>query len=100
MDMNTFSMLLTILHYLGGGGGGLAASAVSNSWDPTDCSLPGSSVHGISQARILEWVAISFAGGSSQPKDGTWVSCIAGSLYQMSYPGKSLLSYSELITFS
>ena len=31
MDMNTFSMLLTILHYLGGGGGGLAASAVSNS---------------------------------------------------------------------
>ena len=32
-----------------------------------DCSLPGSSVHGISQARILEWVAISFSKGSSQP---------------------------------
>ena len=34
--------------------------------DPMDCSLPGSSVHGIFQARILEWVAISFSGGSSQ----------------------------------
>ena len=34
-----------------------------------DCSLPGSSVHGISQARILEWVTISFSRGSSRPKD-------------------------------
>ena len=33
--------------------------------DPTDCSLPGSSVHGIFQARVLEWVAISFSKGSS-----------------------------------
>ena len=41
-----------------------------------DCSLPGSSVHGISQARILEWVAISFSSGSSQPRNRTWVSCI------------------------
>ena len=39
--------------------------------DPMDCSLPGSSVHGISQARILEWVAISFSRGSSQPRDPT-----------------------------
>ena len=100
MGMNSFSMLLTVLHYLGGGGGGLATSFVSNSWDPMDCSLPGSSVHGISQARILEWVAISLARESSQPKDGNRVPCIAGSLHQMSYPGKSLLSYSELITFS
>ena len=36
---------------------------------------PGSSVHGISQARILEWVAISFSRGSSRPRDWTWVSC-------------------------
>ena len=43
-----------------------------------DCSLPGSSVHGISQARILEWVAISFSRGFSQPRDQTWVSEIAG----------------------
>ena len=37
--------------------------------DPTDCSLPGSSVHGILQATILEWVAISFSRGSSQSRD-------------------------------
>ena len=37
--------------------------------DPMDCSQPGSSVHGISQARILEWVAISFSRGSSQPRN-------------------------------
>ena len=42
-----------------------------------DCSPPGSSVHGIHQARILEWVAISFSRGSSQPRDWTRVSCIA-----------------------
>ena len=37
--------------------------------DPMDCSPPGSSIHGILQARILEWVAISFSRGSSQPRD-------------------------------
>ena len=37
--------------------------------NPVDCSPPGSSVHGISQARVLEWVAISFSRGSSQPRD-------------------------------
>ena len=46
--------------------------------DPIDCSLPGSSVHEIFQARVLEWAAISFSRGSSQPRDGTWVSHIAG----------------------
>ena len=45
--------------------------------DPMDCSLPGSSVQGIFQARILEWVAISFSRGSSQPRDRTQVSHIA-----------------------
>ena len=43
-----------------------------------DCSLPGSSVHGIFQARILEWVAISFSRWSSQPRDRTWVSRVVG----------------------
>ena len=43
-----------------------------------DCSLLGSSLHGILQARILEWVAISFSRGSSQPRDQTQVSSIAG----------------------
>ena len=46
--------------------------------NPVDCSLPGFSVHGILQARILEWVAISFFRGFSQPRDGTRVSCIGG----------------------
>ena len=46
--------------------------------DPMDCCLPGSSVHGIVQARILEWVAISFSRESSQPRDRTQVSCITG----------------------
>ena len=43
-----------------------------------DCSLPGSSVHGIFQSRVLEWVAISFSRGSSQPRDQTRVSHTAG----------------------
>ena len=46
--------------------------------DPVDCSLPGSSVHEILQARILEWVAISFSRGSSRPRDRTQASCIGG----------------------
>ena len=37
--------------------------------DPMDCSLPGSSVRGIFQAKVLEWIAISFSRGSSQPRD-------------------------------
>ena len=46
--------------------------------DPMDCNLPGSSICGILQARILEWVAISFSRRSSQPRDQTQVSCITG----------------------
>ena len=45
--------------------------------NPTGCSLPGSSVHGSLQARILEWVAISSSKGSSQPRDGIRVSCVS-----------------------
>ena len=44
--------------------------------DPMDCSPPGSSVYGISQARMLEWVVIPFSRGSSWPKDQTCISCI------------------------
>ena len=44
--------------------------------DPRDYSPPGSSVHGISQERILEWVAISYSRGSSWPRDRTHISCI------------------------
>ena len=45
--------------------------------DPMDCSPPGSSVHGTSQARILEWVVNSFSRGSSQPKGRTYISYIS-----------------------
>ena len=49
--------------------------------NPVDCSPPGSSVHEILQAWILEWVAMPFSRGSSWPKDGTQVSCIAGRFF-------------------
>ena len=65
--------------------GSLSHSEVSQSCltlcDSMDYSLPGSSVHGIFQARILEWVAIFFSRGSSQPRDQTRVSCTAGRLF-------------------
>ena len=51
--------------------------------NPMDCNLPGSSVHGISQARILEWVTILFSRGSSWPRDQTWDSCIAGRFFTL-----------------
>ena len=54
---------------------------MSNSCNPMDCSLPGFSVHGILQARILGWVAISFSRGSSQPRNRTQVSSIAGRFF-------------------
>ena len=50
---------------------------------PMDCSPWGSSIHGILQARILEWVAISFSRGSSQPRDQTQVSHIAGRRFNL-----------------
>ena len=58
--------------------------------DPVDCSLPDSSVHGISQARMLEWVATSFSRGSSWPKDQThisWVSFIGRGFSTTAPPG-------------
>ena len=56
-----------------------------------DCSLPGSSVHGILQARILEWVATPFSRGSSWPRDQTHVfcySCIASGFFTTEPPDK------------
>ena len=49
--------------------------------DPLGCSPPGSSVPGVLQARILEWVAVSFSRGSSQPRNQTQVSCMVGRFY-------------------
>ena len=46
-----------------------------------DCSLPGSSIHGVLQARILQWIAIPFSRGSSRSRNWTQVSCIAGRFF-------------------
>ena len=63
-----------------------------------DCHLPGSSVHGILQARMLEWVAISSSRGSSQPRDQTHVSCLAGGFFlPLSHLGKPHHIYNCLL---
>ena len=68
---------------------GLSESVVAQSCltlcNPMDCSLPGSSTHGIFQARILEWVANSFSRGTSQPRDWTLVSDISSTGRQVLY---------------
>ena len=57
--------------------------------DPMYCSLPGSSVHEILRARILEWVARPFSRGSFPPRDQTWVSCIANRFFtSLSHQGR------------
>ena len=59
----------------------VSCSVVSDSWDPIHCSPPGSSVREIPQARILEWVAMPFSRGSSQPRDGNRVPHIEGRFF-------------------
>ena len=59
----------------------LVAQSCPTPCNPIDCSPPGSSVHGILQARILEWVVIPFSRGSFQSRDWTWVSPIAGGFF-------------------
>ena len=59
----------------------VSCSVVSDSLHPQGCNPPGSSVHGILQARTLEWVAMPSSRGSSQPSDRTQGSCIAGRFF-------------------
>ena len=66
---------------------------MSNSLQPKDCSPPGSSVHGISQARVLDWVAVSFSSGSFQPRGGTCISCLAGGFFTTETPGSPGISH-------
>ena len=76
--------------------------------DPMDYSLPGFSIHGIFQARVPQWVAISFSRGSSQPRDRIQVSCIVGRRFtlwatreaqatQVQFLGKELRSHFKLL---
>ena len=64
--------------------------------NPTDCSPPGSSVHGIFQSGILEWVAISFSRGCSQPRDLTHISSTAGGFFPTEPPGKPHVGYESI----
>ena len=57
--------------------------------NPMDCNPPGSSVHGISQSRLPEWVAILFSRGSSRPRHRTWVTYTAGRFFTSEPPDKS-----------
>ena len=59
----------------------LVAQSCLTLWDPVDYSPPGSSIHGDSPSRILDWVAMSSSRESSQPRDWTQVSCIAGGFF-------------------
>ena len=61
--------------------------------NPVDCSLPGSSIHGILQARILEWVAISFSRGSSQPRDRTLSPALEADALTSEAPEKPDISF-------
>ena len=63
--------------------------------DPMDCSLPGSSNHGIFQERILEWVAISFSRRSSQPRDQIQVSRIVGRCFTVWATGEVMFEDKE-----
>ena len=71
----------------------LSLSSVQLFCDPVDCSPPSSSVWGISHARILEWVAVSFSKGSSCPRDQTQLSCLAGDSLSLSHQGSPLSTY-------
>ena len=64
--------------------------------DPMYCSLPGSSIHGILQARILEWGAMTSSRGSFPPRDRTWTSHIAGRFFTVRAPcGECMLDKEE-----
>jgi len=67
--------------------------------NPMDCSPPGSSVHGIIQARIFEWVTIPFSRRSSQSRDGAWVSYIAGRFFTLWDTKAYILGYKLLIGY-
>ena len=74
----------------------LVAQSCPTLCDLIDCSPPGSSVHGILQARILEWVAIPFSNGSSWPRNWTQVSCITDRFVTVWTTRKALCNYIDI----
>ena len=103
--LETWQFLKKLNIYLHSDSDSEVAQSCPTLCDPRDCSPPGSSVHGILQARILEWVAISFSRGSSRPRNQTQVSHIASRcFYHLSHEGFPLiicllllLNYSSLL---
>ena len=71
---------------------------MSNACNPMDCSLPGSSVHGVFQARVLEWVVISISRGSSKPRNWTRVSCTADRVFT-TWATRKVVGTANLNTF-
>ena len=105
MEYNYFKILWWILSYINMNRPQvymISESEVAQSCpslcDPVDCSLRGSSIHGIFQARALEWVAISFSRGSSWSRDGTWVSHTASKRFYHLSQYDILQQNYELIT--
>ena len=69
-------------------------------WNPMDRSLPGSSIRGLLQARIPEWVVIPFSRKSAQPWDWTWVSCIASGFFTVRATRKAVIFFERAPRFS
>ena len=67
--------------------------------DTINCSLPHSSIHGVLQARILEWIAMPFSRGSSWPRDQTQVSCIADRFFTTWAQGKPVPIWTAFLPF-
>ena len=87
-----YTWLLILLGVVGGG------NFVAKSCDLMHCSPPGSSIHGILQVRILEWLAISFSRGSSWLKDQTRVSFMGRWIFTTEPPGKPCGDYLLVLT--
>ena len=75
----------------------LVAQSCPTLCDPVDYSLPGSSIYGILQARILEWIAVPLSRASSWPRDWTQVSCIAGRFFTIWATGKILTNLDSIL---
>ena len=78
----------------------LVAQSCLTLCDPMDCGPPDSSVRGILQARILEWIAIPFSRGSYRHRDWTWVSCIAGRFFTVWATHSLPLKTEEMLSFA
>ena len=100
-NKNEIRILSTYMVYIWSLSSSVSCSVVSDSLHPMDCIPPDSSVHGILQSRIVEWVLIPFSRGYSPPRDWTQVSCTAGRFFTTwaaGRPSEALCSSSAMIS--